>query len=697
MSSGCHPGLEESFGAPIVPLDPPSCQRLVLVGNPNVGKSLLFSSLTGKYVTVSNYPGTTVELTRARGLVDGVEREIIDTPGTNSLTPNSEDERVTRDILLSFDADVLQVGDFKNLRRTLLLTTQLAEFEIPITLCLNMSDEARDFGYVVDTAALSALLSVPVVATSALRRWNLGKLREIAGSPTVSSVSIGYALPIEHGVSRISALLPDSVRGPRGLALAILAGDATLSGFLEENVGAEVRREMESIREDVQASVPEDLAYTINRTRLHEVDELVEKVFSRPEIKATGLRGKLGLLSMHPVWGVPILLGVLWFAWWFVGVIGAGVMVDFFENVIFNSLINPLTIRFFDVIAPFPHTHLMEEGIISATYTTPGVSGVVETLAKFAHDLFVGPYGVVTMALTYAVAIVLPIVATFFVFFGALEDSGYLPRLAVMLNRVFRRMGLNGKAVLPMVLGLGCDTMATLSTRVLETKKEATIVILLLALGVPCSAQLGVIVAMLGPLGLGATVLWLSVIVGTIFLVGWLAAKLVRGESSDFVMELPPIRVPKMSNILIKVAARTEWYLKEAVPLFVVGTLVLYLTDLFGMLVYLQAAVSPLVVGLLGLPEEAANAFLIGFLRRDYGAAGLFLLQRDGLLDPVQTVVSLTVITLFIPCIANFLMIIRERGVRTAMLMTVFIITYSFGIGWAMNTLLRAFAIDLGG
>jgi len=267
--------------------------------------------------------------------------------------------------------------------------------------------------------------------------------------------------------------------------------------------------------------------------------------------------------------------------------------------------------------------------------------------------------------------------------------------LAVMLNRIFRRMGLNGKAVLPMVLGLGCDTMATLSTRVLETKKEATIVILLLALGVPCSAQLGVIVAMLGPLSLAASLLWLCVILGTIFIVGWLAAKLVKGESSDFLMEVPPIRAPKFTNVLIKVAARAEWYLKEAVPLFVVGTLVLYLFDLFGLLGVVQKAISPLVVGLLGLPNEAANAFLIGFLRRDYGAAGLFMLQRDGLLDPIQTVVSLTVITLFIPCIANFLMIIRERGAKVAMYMTTFVIVYAFGIGWAMNLILRFFSVDL--
>jgi ferrous iron transport protein B len=264
-----------------------------------------------------------------------------------------------------------------------------------------------------------------------------------------------------------------------------------------------------------------------------------------------------------------------------------------------------------------------------------------------------------------------------------------------MLNRIFRKMGLNGKAVLPMVLGLGCDTMATLTTRILETKKEATIVTLLLALGVPCSAQLGVIMAMLGPLAPAATVLWLSVIIGTIFVVGLLASKVVPGQSGDFLLEIPPVRMPKLSNIAIKVAARTEWYLKEAVPLFIVGTLLLYVLDATHLLVAIQKGLSPLVVGLLGLPIEASNAFVIGFLRRDYGAAGLFMLQQQGKLDGVQTLVSLTVITLFIPCIANFLVILKERGRAAGLAIAGFILVFAFGFGIAMNAALRALGVTL--
>jgi ferrous iron transport protein B len=384
-------------------------------------------------------------------------------------------------------------------------------------------------------------------------------------------------------------------------------------------------------------------------------------------------------------------------AWWFVGNLGAGTIVDLIETYIFNAFVNPWAIQGLDAIARFPHTHALEGGYLTTAYTVGGAMTAGQVFAKYAHDLIVGPYGVLTMALTYAFAIVLPVVGTFFIFFGILEDSGYLPRLAVMINRIFKMMGLNGKAVLPMVLGLGCDTMATLTTRILETKKERVIVTLLLALGVPCSAQLGVIMAMLGMLNFTATLIWLGVIGVTIFLVGWLSSQLMKGEPSDFILEIPPLRMPKLSNILIKVLARMEWYLKEAVPLFVVGTLVLYTLDAVNALTWFQNAISPLVVGMLQLPQEAANAFLIGFLRRDYGAAGLFMMQKDGMLNPIQTVVSLVVITLFIPCIANFLMMIKERGLKMALVMAAFIIPYAFGTGWLVSLVLTRLNINLAG
>jgi ferrous iron transport protein B len=312
--------------------------------------------------------------------------------------------------------------------------------------------------------------------------------------------------------------------------------------------------------------------------------------------------------------------------------------------------------------------------------------------------LLVGRYGLFSMGLSYGVAIVLPIVTTFFIAFSFLEDSGYLPRLAVMVNKLFKRMGLNGKAVLPMVLGLGCDTMATMTARIMETRKERVIVTLLLALAVPCSAQLAVILAMTAGLSWAANLWFVGSLAAVLFLVGWLAAKVLPGRGSDFILELPPLRVPQAGNILVKTTSRIEWYLREALPLFLVGTLILWLLDRFHGLAVLERALSPVVVGLLGLPKETASAFILGFLRRDYAAAGLFRYFEPALRAhamtwnmEVQVVVALVTITLFIPCIANFFMLLKERGWRTGLGIALFILPFSFGVGAGLNQLMRLF------
>ena len=300
---------------------------------------------------------------------------------------------------------------------------------------------------------------------------------------------------------------------------------------------------------------------------------------------------------------------------------------------------------------------------------------------------FVGPYGLITMGVTYAVAIVLPVVTTFFFVFSMLEDSGYLPRLAVMSNRVLRGMGLNGKAVLPMVLGLGCDTMATLTARIMETRKERMLVTLLLALGIPCSSQLSVIFALMQRTSVAATLVWLAVVIGTLLGVGFVAARVLPGDKSDFLLEMPPIRQPMVQNILAKTMARIEWYLKEAVPLFLAGTALLFVLDAAHLLGFVHRAGEPIVHHVLGfsnasgVSDRVSEALLVGFLRRDFGAAGLLDLARAGRLSPADVAVSMVTITLFIPCIANVFMIAKERGWKVAGMMSGFIFPYAVAVG----------------
>jgi len=642
--------------------------QIALIGNPNVGKSVIFGLLTGKYVTVSNYPGTTVEVSHGNIALDSKKYHVVDTPGVNSLIPMSEDEKVTRDILLKERQSlVVQVSDSKNLKRTLLLTLQIGEMGIPMVLDLNMDDEARDRGIIINVQKLKEILDTEVVTTIAPQRKGLKELRNSILNPSLPKVRIHYPPVIEEYVEKISFLLPEANISKRSVAVMILSGDESLKEWLTAHLPEEVIKEMEALRDECQLKVHGTLSETVNRARLELAGEIAEKVIKYIPPEGGQLFYHIGRLSMHPVWGIPILLIVLLGLYEFVGVFGAGTLVNFFEKTIFGQYINPMATKVVQLLVP----------------------------VGFIQEMLVGEYGLVTVALTYAIAIILPITATFFIAFAILEDSGYLPRLAIMSNKVFSLMGLNGKAVLPMVLGLGCGTMAVMTSRILEARRDRIIITFLLALAIPCSAQLGVILGMLSALSFFATIIWVGCILLVLLLSGYLASKVIKGERTDFFLEIPPIRRPAIANILVKTAGRVEWYLKEAVPLFILGTFILFLLHKLNLLVILEKAASPVVVNLLGLPEKTTESFILGFLRRDYGAAGLFIMAEKGLLTPVQSLVSLITITLFIPCLANFFMIIKEMGSRIAIAMAAIVFPLAVLTGGALNWILTALHVRL--
>jgi ferrous iron transport protein B len=594
---------------------PRNLRSAILIGNANVGKSALFFALSGRYATVSNYPGTTIEVARGYCRTGEGGIELVDTPGTASLAARSDDERAAAEVLRSADrarTAAVVVADARNLRRGVALALEVAAAGLPLVFAINMIDEARAAGLSIDAGEVARLLGVPVVATAA---------------------------PLGEGIEALRRAIPAA--RPLRLAPEVAA------------VASE------------SPTAPEFLLGIADAVRARAVRGGPLSAPGAPLAARRGFAARFGRAATHPVWGLPILLAILWLSYLAVGRLGAGIAVDFLQNTVFG--------------------------------TTDG-AGVNGTLARafaalrppaFLQDLLFGQYGVVTMALTYAIALILPIVGFFFIVFGVLEDTGYLPRLAVVTNRAFSAIGLNGKAVLPMVLGLGCDTMAIMATRILPTRRERLIVALLLALAVPCSAQLAVIFGLFSVAG-GPRYLavWLGIVLAVLFAVGWLAGRLFGGETSDFMVELPPIRRPSAANIARKTLARIEWYLREAVPLFVLGTLLLFALDRAHLLFRLVRAAEPLVTGLLGLPRECAAAFVVGFLRRDYGAVYLFDAARSGALSPHQVLTATVTITLFLPCVASYFILVKEFGTKTAFAVAGFVFFLAFGVGAAVNAAL---------
>jgi ferrous iron transport protein B len=635
---------------------------VALVGAPNVGKSALFNRLTGRYVTVSNYPGTSIEVARGSGVLDGAAIEVLDTPGLYSLLPSTEEEAVTRRVIMEGGADVLvHVVDAKNLPRMLSLTLQLAEVGRPLVVALNMMDEAERLGMRVDVARLGSRLGVAVVPVVAVSGQGIDALR---GAIAAAARGPGAFAPVyRNGVGTALKSLRGSLSGvypvdPAVLSALLLQGDAEATAWVRA-AEPDGGRGAVAAAQRLAAGFGAPATYRVSVERQRAAEDMAAGVVSAAPSRGAPWMEWLGRALARPATGIPALLLVLYLGLYlFVGRLGGGTLVDWLEGTVFGQGLNPWFERLF---AGLP--------------------------SEAVRSLFVGEYGMLTLGLRYAVAIILPIVGAFFLFFSVLEDSGYFPRLALLVDRVFKKLGLSGRAVIPLVLGLACDTMATMVTRTLETRRERVLATLLLALAIPCSAQLGVILAVFveQPLAFGV---WALALVGTFVLVGAIGARILPGAPARFYMELPPLRRPRVGNVLIKTYTRMQWYFLEVLPLFLLASVLMWAGQRTGVFAALVAALQP-VVGALGLPAETAGVFLFGFFRRDYGAAGLFEMTRSGALDQIQLAVAGVTLTLFVPCVAQFLMMMKERGVRTALGMLAFITPFAFGAGYVLNLLLR--------
>jgi len=666
QSASCHGGPQaDTRGLPLV----------AIVGSPNVGKSVLFNALTGAYVTVSNYPGTTVEVSRGKGRLEGMEVGVVDTPGMYRLLPITEEERVARRILLHERPNVvIHVVDAKNLERMLPMTLQLIEASLPVVLDLNLMDEADRLGVQVDREALAQALGIPVAATAlALGRGTQqvkdlvvqqarGGAHACCHAPATPRV-VQYQPAVEGALAAIAASLQGTYQlSMRTVALLYLQGDEEVHDLVREGEG-ERADEIEAIAAEARAGYSQPLSYVIARDQREAAQCILHPVLSLPERRVSGFAERLSAAMMRPLTGVPLLLLAMYALYQFVGVLGAQTLVGFLEEDVFGTYVNPWVDRFLALAIPWP----------------------------VVRDLFGGQYGVITLGVRYAVAIILPIVGTFFIAFSIIEDSGYLPRLAMLIDRVFKRIGLNGRAVIPMVLGFGCDTMATIVTRTLETRRERLLANFLLALAIPCSAQLGVMLGLLA--GRPDLLLyWAAIMVGVFLLVGLLAARLMPGQGPSFYMELPPLRLPTLSNVVVKTYTRMEWYFREIFPLFIIASVVIWLGRLTGLFDVAVNALVPLVRWL-GLPDQSAVAFLFGFFRRDYGAAGLYDLRAS--MTGVQVLVATTTMTLFVPCIAQFSVTLKERGWKAALAISAFIFPFAFLMGGLLSHLLRALGVAL--
>ncbi|MBA7640711.1 Fe(2+) transporter FeoB [subsurface metagenome] len=566
--------------------------KILLMGNPNVGKSVVFNRLTGADVIVSNYAGTTVEFTKGSTRIEGRRAELIDVPGTYTLDPTCKAEEIAVEMLKAGDI-VINVVEATNLERSLNLTLQLLKRNVPVIVALNFWDETKHRGILIDVEKLEEILGVPCVPICA-----------VTG----------------EGVNQLVKRLKD-------------AKSSTLEYQDQE--------------------------------RWHEVGNIVDKVQKVTHRHHTFLE-RLGDASVKPITALPIAVIVLFLAFKVIRFIGEG-LIGYVGEPIFENLWAPLMLKLSSLLG--------SEGFVHDLVIGQLIDGKID---------FGQSFGLLTTGLFVPLAAVLPYVFAFYVVLSFLEDLGYLPRLAVMVDTLMHRLGLHGLAIVPMMLGLGCNVPGALSTRILETRRERFIAATIMAIAVPCAALQAMIVGLLGKHGAAG----LGIVYGTLFAVwvflGVLFNRVLKGESPEIFVEIPPYRIPYLRGLSKKIWIRIKWFIKEAVPFVLLGVLLVNILYTLGIIQFAGRITAPVVTKVLGLPQEAVGALIIGFLRKDVAVGMLVPLG----LTVKQLIIASVVLAMYFPCVATFTTLVKELGLVDMLKSAGIMIVSSLIVGGLLNLIL---------
>ncbi len=568
-------------------------EKILLVGNPNVGKSAIFSRLTGAKVIISNYPGTTVEFTQGKVKLGDENIMVIDVPGTYTLEPTCKAEDVACRMVKEGGV-AINIVDATNLERNLHLTLQLLEDDIPVIVALNMWDDTKHRGISIDVKKLEEQLGVPVVPTCGLSGEGIKELIERLPQAKARS------LPVSSDAQKW------------------------------EKIG--------KIVEEVQKLT-------------HRHHTLLERLED---------------LSIKPLTGLPIALGVIYCAFWVVRFIGENLISYIFEPL-FTRLWLPLLIKLSTTLGggSFLH-HIL-------------IGNFIEGKINFGQS-----FGLLTTGLFVPIAMVLPYIFSFYLVLGLLEDFGYLPRLAVLMDNFMHRLGLHGYAIIPFILGLGCKVPGVLATRILEERREKFIATTLMAIGVPCMAQIAMIVGLVGQRGGGNVAFIFLVLFLLLIIKGLVLNRVLKGSSPEILVEIPPYRIPQVNAVIKKLWMRLSGFLKEALPLVLLGVLfvnILYTLKIIDFFAYIF---TPVLTGLWGLPKEAISALIVGFLRKDVAVGMLGPLN----LTTKQLVIGSTILAVYFPCIATYMVLIRELGIKDTLKSTSIMIIVALAIGILLNLIL---------
>jgi ferrous iron transport protein B len=615
---------------------------VALAGNSNVGKSAIFNQLTGVDQIIGNWPGKTVE--RAEGLLQykGMRIKIIDLPGIYSFSTYSMEEIVSRDFIALEKPDiVVNVIDASALERNLFFTLQLIELGVPMVIALNQVDLMEKKGLSIDAKKLEEILGVSVVTTVAIKGIGINRLTEIIIDAIENKKlpnKIKYGQEIEQRLEKLIAVLGNVNTGypSRWTGIKLIEKDSEIRSLFEK-ADPNVPIFADSLADEIEKIHGEPSGIVITGERYHVADMIAHKVFRdiMPGMKKRTLTETLDNIALHPVLGyvtaIMVIGGLL--VWTFL--IGARVS-DFIQN-------------FLTAIEQYE----------------PVITGTIQNIIW--NGAFTGFVAGVTL--------IIPYVIPFYLILAFIEDSGYLTRISFMLDRGMHKLGLHGKAVIPLILGYGCNVPAIYSCRIMETQKQKTLLAYLVTL-IPCTARTIVI---LGLVATFVSIWWgMALYVFDILLiivVGRIAFKVMPGESVGLIIEMADYHVPSLNVILKQTWARTKSLIIIVFPAYIIGSAVVQALYAFGALTPINNALMPLTVWWLGLPAVSGILLIFGIVRKEMTLLTLAVIFHTtnfgSIMTPVQLIVLALVSMIYIPCLANILAMASEFGWRKATAVTI--------------------------
>lgn len=631
---------------------------IAIVGNMNVGKSTLFSRMCGKSATSVNMSGATVSI--AVGRIKEAGMDAFDTPGIYSIFSPNEDERISRDVLLPQEGEhdiqgVVVVADAKNMKRSLAIVIQYAEYGLPMLLDVNMIDEAASHGIEIDYEKLSEVLGIDVCTSIASDGIGVQGIISKLAEMKISKKLVKYPGWIEQFLEMVEKMLKPSDVPPRMIGLLLLAGDSGIMEYVEKNFGAGMLEQLKDLAEEYSKESRVESSILLTNLYNKRAEQIVR------EIQKVETPSKNPYLVTFGDWctklstGIPIAMLILLAMYLFIGSFGATFLVDTINGTLFEG------------------------------FLIPWVSALVAPInSPFIRDMLIDPsFGVLPTGIFLALGLVLPVIFCFYIAFGFLQDSGYLPRISILLDKVFQKMGLNGKGVIPLLMGFSCITMAVLTTRVLNTEKEKNIASFLVFLALPCAPLLSVMLIILKKMPVSASFTVFGLIFSQLLIAGLLANKVLPGVRSPLFLEIPPMRLPDPIQVVKISASKTYFFMKEALPVFIIASVGVFLFQRAGGLELLERETGPLLSKLMGLPEKSIQVFIKTMIRRECGAAELQHLS--GMYSNLQLVVNLVVMTFVVPCVNAIIVLLKERGLKAAAAILVAVMIYATLLGSFVN------------